>query len=46
MSESSCYEEKSQFNGDDNSFLDIAKTIIAFANCDGGIIRLKGARLR
>jgi hypothetical protein len=42
MSESSCYEEKSQFNGDDNSFLDIAKTIIGFANCDGGIIRLKG----
>lgn len=35
MSESWDYEEKSEFASEDNDFLDIAKTIIAFANGRG-----------
>lgn len=46
MSESWDYEEKSEFAGEDNDFLDIAKTIIAFANGVGGVIVRKGVTCR
>lgn len=41
MSEGTCYEEKSEFAGENNDFIDITKTIVAFANGDGGQIVLK-----
>ena len=42
MNESIDYEEKSEFDGKDNDFLDIIKTIIAFADGEGGIVVLQG----
>jgi schlafen family protein len=42
MCESWDYEEKSAFAGEDNDFLDIIKTVIAFANGEGGVLILKG----
>ena len=41
MVEGGSYEEKSEFAGHQNDFLDISKTIIAFANGDGGQIVLR-----
>ena len=42
MSEGEGYEEKSKFAGERVDFLDITKTIAAFANCEGGLILLRG----
>lgn len=41
MKEGVEYEEKSRFEGHNNDFIDIAKTIVAFANGGGGQICLR-----